>query len=199
MGSPAGPLPRPLQDSPLLPPPGLREKRRSPDQTAGPAPRPHPREDQQGNVGPLRRPGRPQPSEGRYPEALQRGNSSLRQELVNSTEKRAVLHTCLRAPIDSAIHPESLSNTLKDVHEVLASIEQFSNKVRSGEHKGATGKDLKNLVVIGIGGSYLSIEFVFEALRSHPAYEAASKGRKLRFLANVDPIDLHRSVQDLDV
>ena len=58
---------------------------------------------------------------------------------------------------------------------------------------------MKNLVVIGIGGSYLSIEFVYEALRSHPKYREASSGRKLRFLANVDPIDLSRSIEDLNV
>jgi glucose-6-phosphate isomerase len=55
------------------------------------------------------------------------------------------------------------------------------------------------LIVIGIGGSYLSIEFVFEALRSHPTYKKASEGRTLRFLANVDPIDFDRAVQGLNV
>ena len=54
---------------------------------------------------------------------------------------------------------------------------------------------MKNLIVIGIGGSYLSIKFVFEALKSHPLYKESSKGRKLRFLANVDPIDFDRTVE----
>ena len=67
-----------------------------------------------------------------------------------------MLHTCLRAPIDSEIH-NSVGHVMKDVHEVLGNIKVFSEKVRKGELKGATGKDLTNLIVIGIGGSYLSI------------------------------------------
>ena len=70
--------------------------------------------------------------------------------------------------------------------------------MRTGTLKGATGKELKNLIVIGIGGSYLSIEFVYEALRTHPKYIAESKNRKLRFLANVDPIDISRATEDLN-
>jgi len=67
--------------------------------------------------------------------------------------------------------------------------------VRSGSWTGATGKKLTNLIVIGIGGSYLSIEFVYEALRSHPQYKLLSAGRRIRFLANVDPIDFDRAVE----
>lgn len=80
----------------------------------------------------------------------------------------------------------------------MEQIKKFSHAVRSGEFKGATGKSLKNLIVIGIGGSYLSIEFVYEALRSHPAYHEAISGRKIRFLANVDPIDFSRAVEGLN-
>jgi glucose-6-phosphate isomerase len=79
------------------------------------------------------------------------------------------------------------------VHTVLGSIRNFSERVRSGDWSGATGKKLINLIVIGIGGSYLSIEFVYEALRSHPQYKALAAGRRIRFLANVDPIDLDRA------
>jgi glucose-6-phosphate isomerase len=68
-----------------------------------------------------------------------------------------VLHTCLRAPLNSTLHTAELNPILKDVHEVLERIKHFSAKVRSGELKGATGKALTNLIVIGIGGSYLSI------------------------------------------
>lgn len=68
-----------------------------------------------------------------------------------------MLHTCLRAPLDSKLHPEETTPTLKDVHKVLGRIKVFSERVRSGEFKGATGKPLTNLIVIGIGGSYLSI------------------------------------------
>lgn len=67
--------------------------------------------------------------------------------------------------------------------------------MRSGEWKGASGKKLKNLIVIGIGGSYLSIEFVYEALRSHQRYKEKSTNRTIRFLANVDPIDFNRAVE----
>lgn len=61
-----------------------------------------------------------------------------------------------------------------------------------------TGKLLKNLVVIGIGGSYLSIEFIYEALRSHPEAAKRAHDRKLRFLANVDPIDFARATEGLN-
>ena len=58
---------------------------------------------------------------------------------------------------------------------------------------------MKNLIIIGIGGSYLSIEFVYEALKSHPLYKKASQNRNIRFLANVDPIDFNRAVEGLNV
>ena len=83
---------------------------------------------------------------------------------------------------------------MHNVHDVLANIKAFAAKVRSGEWTGATGKKLTNLIVIGIGGSYLSIEFVYEALRSHPKYKELAHGRKIRFLANVDPIDFDRAI-----
>jgi len=64
--------------------------------------------------------------------------------------------------------------------------------------KGFTGKTLKNCVVIGIGGSYLSLEFVYEALRFHKESREKAKGRVLRFLANVDPIDVARALDNLN-
>ena len=67
-----------------------------------------------------------------------------------------MLHTCLRAPLDSELHKE-VGHILKDVHGVLDQIKIFSEKVRTGKFKGASGKVLKNLIVVGIGGSYLSI------------------------------------------
>lgn len=76
---------------------------------------------------------------------------------------------------------------------MLDNIKSFSNEVRNGDRKGITGKNLKNLVVIGIGGSYLGIEFVYEALRN-----AYPQDRKLRFLANVDPIDFGRATEGLN-
>merc|ERR1719230_2519912 len=70
----------------------------------------------------------------------------------------------------------------------------FSEKVRNGSFTGHTGKPLKDIVAIGIGGSYLGVEFVFEALRTDPKAAAAAKGRNLHFLANVDPIDVKRAL-----
>lgn len=78
------------------------------------------------------------------------------QQKINTTENRAVLHTALRAPKDKTIILDG-KNIMEDVHQVLEAIEKFSNRVRKGEHVGATGKTLRNVVVIGIGGSYQSI------------------------------------------
>jgi glucose-6-phosphate isomerase len=86
-------------------------------------------------------------------------------------------------------------NVVEDVHEVLNAIKKFSDEVREGKFVGATGKKLRNFVTIGIGGSYLSIEFVYEALRSQKECKKLAEGRTLRFLANVDPIDFSRSVE----
>jgi len=75
----------------------------------------------------------------------------------------------------------------------------FSEKVRTGEVRGFSGKLLKNTLVIGIGGSYLGPEFVFEALKTDDASRKAAEGRKLRFLANVDPIDFARAMEGFDI
>lgn len=84
---------------------------------------------------------------------------------------------------------------------MLNRIAGFSAKVRTGSFAGFTGKRLKNIVAIGIGGSFLGPEFVFEALRHDPVCKAASaeKGMQLKFLANVDPIDFFRATDGLDV
>ena len=113
------------------------------------------------------------------------------QEKINLSENRAVLHTALRAPKNKEVLLEG-KNIIKDVHEVLEAIQKFSNSVRGGHHVGATGKTLKNVVVIGIGGSYQSIECVNEALRFNKVCREAAQGRTLRFLANVDPVDFTR-------
>lgn len=78
-------------------------------------------------------------------------------------------------------------------------MEAFSDGIRAGNITGHTGKKLKNIVAIGIGGSFLGPEFVYEALRQEPACKEASAGMTLRFLANVDPIDFHRATDGLDV
>lgn len=85
-----------------------------------------------------------------------------------------------------------------DVHHVLDQIRVFSEKVRSGEHVGVTGKKLTNVVSIGIGGSYLGVEFVYESIRNEANAAKASKGRHLHFLANVDPVDVTRALEGFD-
>jgi glucose-6-phosphate isomerase len=118
---------------------------------------------------------------------------------INSTEDRSVLHHALRMPkgYDYSVNPEG-AEILKEVHEVRDKIEAFTNKVRSGAFVGATGKELKNFVCIGIGGSQLGPEFVNEAMRAYSKAAEASKGRNLRFLANVDPVDFELCTRDLD-
>lgn len=116
---------------------------------------------------------------------------------INTTENRAVLHPALRAPSTSSIILDGV-NVVEAVHEVLNNIRSFSTKVRSGEWLGATGKPLSDVVAIGIGGSYLGPEFVFEALRMDSVAAAAASGRRLRFLANVDPVDVSRAREGLN-
>jgi len=118
-------------------------------------------------------------------------------EKINITENRAVLHVALRAPADQNIIVDG-KDVMPEIHEVLKNIEKFVAKVRGGEHTGHSGKALKNYVVVGIGGSYLSIDFVYEALKNLPIYQSAIKGRTLRFVANVDPMDFTRAVDGLD-
>merc|ERR1719157_24296 len=120
---------------------------------------------------------------------------------INTTEGRSVLHHALRMPKTydyGNINPTEGKSILDDVHVVRDKIEAFTNKIRSGECKGVTGKMLKNYVCIGIGGSQLGPEFVHEALRADSAAAEASKGRVLRFLANVDPVDFEICTRDLD-
>jgi glucose-6-phosphate isomerase len=117
---------------------------------------------------------------------------------VNPTEGRAVLHSALRAPPNMVIEVDG-KNQVPEVHNTLKRVQQFSDSVRSGEIKGHTGKPLTTVVDIGIGGSYLGVEFVYEALRSQSLAVENAKGRRIRFLANVDPVDFARTVDGLDV
>eukprot|EP00931_Biecheleriopsis_adriatica_P066720 TRINITY_DN4100_c0_g2_i1.p1 TRINITY_DN4100_c0_g2~~TRINITY_DN4100_c0_g2_i1.p1 ORF type:complete len:996 (-),score=256.52 TRINITY_DN4100_c0_g2_i1:68-3055(-) len=116
---------------------------------------------------------------------------------INETEGRAVLHVALRAPKTESICVDG-KDVVPEVHAVLDAMKAFSDKVRSGSFVGHTGKQLTDVVCIGIGGSYLGVEFVFEALKTDPASAAAAKGRNLRFLANVDPIDVRRALSGLN-
>lgn len=120
---------------------------------------------------------------------------------INMTEKRSVLHVALRMSEDqSLIVPDSdEGDAVKNVHAVLKRIREFSQKVRSQEIKGYSGCALKNTLVIGIGGSYLGPEFVFEALRTDEASAKGASGRNLKFLANVDPIDFKRAMMDFNI
>lgn len=110
---------------------------------------------------------------------------------INATEGRAVLHTALRAESGDGFD----EGIIRDVCEVREDVFEFAEKVRSGNWLGHTGKKLTSIVSVGIGGSYLGVDFIFEALRTKYGFE---DGRTMRFLANVDPIDVRRALSGLD-
>jgi glucose-6-phosphate isomerase len=120
-------------------------------------------------------------------------------EHINSTEDRAVMHPALRAPktFGKPLIVDG-QDVLPAVHEVLDKIADFSSRLRSGQWLGCTGKKLTTVVSIGIGGSYLGPEFVFEALKTDPEASREASGRTLRFLANVDPVDVSRALAGLN-
>ena len=113
-------------------------------------------------------------------------------EKINITEKRAVLHTALRAPRDARIIVDG-ENVVPEVHEVLDRMADFSNRVRSGEWKGFTGKRIRNVINIGIGGSDLGPVMAYEALRHY-----SRRDMTFRFVSNVDGTDFAEVTQDLD-
>ncbi|MDX3451482.1 glucose-6-phosphate isomerase [Streptomyces sp. ME02-8801-2C] len=113
-------------------------------------------------------------------------------EKINITEDRAVLHTALRAPRGAVIEVDG-ENVVPAVHAVLDRMAGFADKVRSGEWTGHTGRRIKNVVNIGIGGSDLGPAMAYEALRAFTARELT-----FRFVSNVDGADLHEAVRDLD-
>jgi glucose-6-phosphate isomerase len=116
---------------------------------------------------------------------------------INTTEGRSVLHTALRSsdPDRFQAQGEPVGTAVAEVRQQVA---QFAEAVRSGAIVGATGKPLRNVVAIGIGGSYLGPAFVAETLAAEPVAAAAADSRQLRFIANVDPVDGHRVLADLD-
>lgn len=126
----------------------------------------------------------------------QKIDSMFNGEHINSTENRPVLHVALRAQRDKVICSDG-KNVVPDVWAVLDKINEFSERVRSGSWVGATGKALKDVVAVGIGGSFLGPLFVHTALQTDPEAIECGKGRQLRFLANVDPIDVARSISGL--
>ncbi|KAK9165556.1 hypothetical protein Scep_000747 [Stephania cephalantha] len=118
-------------------------------------------------------------------------------EHINSTENRSVLHVALRAPRDKVICSDG-KNVVPEVWKVLDKINEFSEKIRSGSWVGETGKALMDVIAVGIGGSFLGPLFVHTALQTDPEAMACSKGRQLRFLANVDPVDVAKSITGLN-
>jgi glucose-6-phosphate isomerase len=113
-------------------------------------------------------------------------------EKINITEKRAVLHTALRAPKGAVIKVDG-ENVVPGVHEVLDRMADFSNRVRSGAWKGHTGKRIRNVINIGIGGSDLGPVMAYEALRHY-----SQRDMTFRFVSNVDGTDFTEATQDLD-
>ncbi|KAE8652105.1 hypothetical protein Csa_022352 [Cucumis sativus] len=105
-------------------------------------------------------------------------NRMYNGEHINSTENRAVLHVALRAPRDATIQSNG-KNVVPDVWNVLDKIQDFSEKVRNGSWVGATGKPLKDVVAIGIGGSFLGPLFVHTALQTDPEAIKSAEGRQL--------------------
>ncbi len=119
-------------------------------------------------------------------------DAMFRGEKINTTEDRAVLHTALRAPRGAVVEVDG-ENVVPHVHEVLDKMADFSDRIRSGEWTGHTGKRIRNVVNIGIGGSDLGPAMAYEALRAF-----ADRGLTVRFVSNVDGADLHEAVRDLD-
>ncbi len=111
---------------------------------------------------------------------------------INTSEDRAVLHTALRLPRHAALTVDG-QDVVADVHSVLDAMGDFTDKLRSGEWKGATGERIKTVVNIGIGGSDLGPVMVYDALRHY-----ADAGISARFVSNVDPADLVAKVAGLD-
>jgi glucose-6-phosphate isomerase len=113
-------------------------------------------------------------------------------EKINVTEKRAVLHVALRAPRDASILVDG-KNVVPEVHAVLDRMADFCNRVRSGEWKGHTGKRIRNVINIGIGGSDLGPVMAYEALKHY-----SDRNMTFRFVSNVDGTDFAEAVRDLD-
>ena len=119
-------------------------------------------------------------------------DAMFRGERINNTENRAVLHTALRAPRTAVIEVDG-ENVVPAVHQVLDQMAEFAERVRSGEWTGHTGRRIRTVVNIGIGGSDLGPAMAYEVLRPYTAREL-----DFRFVSNVDGADLHEAVRDLD-
>src|ERR1700678_1023512 len=121
-----------------------------------------------------------------------RRDAMFRGEKINVTENRAVLHVALRAPRGTQIKVDGV-DVVPEVHAVLDKMAEFSVRVRSGEWKGHTGKAIKNVINVGIGGSYLGPEMAYDALRTF-----THRSMRFRFVANVDGAAFAEATHDLD-
>ena len=119
-------------------------------------------------------------------------DAMFRGEKINITENRAVLHVALRAPRSASIIVDG-ENVVPQVHAVLDKMADFSDRVRSGAWKGHTGKRIRNVINIGIGGSDLGPVMAYEALRHY-----SERAMTFRFVSNVDGTDFAETVHDLD-
>lgn len=129
--------------------------------------------------------------------ATERGLENRREQMfsgkkINTTENRAVLHTALRAPKDKNIKVDG-HNVVDDVHEALEKMSTFAEKIRQQEWKGYTGKPIKNIVNIGIGGSDLGPVMAYEALKQYSMRELT-----FRFVSNIDGTDFAEAVHEMD-
>jgi glucose-6-phosphate isomerase len=119
-------------------------------------------------------------------------DAMFRGDKINITENRAVLHVALRAPRETSIVVDG-ENVVPQVQAVLDKMADFSNRVRNGEWKGHTGKRIRNVINIGIGGSDLGPVMAYEALRHY-----SNRDMTFRFVSNVDSTDFVEATQDLD-
>jgi glucose-6-phosphate isomerase len=122
----------------------------------------------------------------------ERIEAMFRGDKINTTENRAVLHIALRAPRGESILVDG-KNVVPEVHAVLDRMAAFSNRLRSGEWKGHTGKRIRNVINVGIGGSDLGPVMAYEALKHY-----SERTMTFRFVSNVDGTDFAEAVQDLD-
>src|SRR5205807_8806354 len=116
----------------------------------------------------------------------------FRGDKINITEDRSVLHVALRAPRGTSILVDG-ENVVAQVHEVLDKMIIFSNRVRGGDWKGYTGKRIRNIINIGIGGSDLGPVMAYEALKYY-----SNRSMTFRFVSNVDGTDFLEATRDLD-
>ena len=123
---------------------------------------------------------------------MKRRDAMFAGEKINTTERRAVLHVALRAPRGTRIEVDG-ADVVPDVHKVLDAMAAFATRLRSGAFAGHTGKRIRNVVNIGIGGSYLGPEMAYRALRPF-----SDRSMTFRFVANVDGADFSEATHDLD-